>query len=103
MSDEGESFKLKGIKKMLDSTVVDYAQTYYGLPVWRSGLTVVMQDEPLQVLSSSNSSQMAMKVHKPKLRSPAMALAHTLTCFTERWAYREPGKKTILRSTKTGW
>ncbi|HNP21105.1 MAG TPA: hypothetical protein PKM63_01285 [Panacibacter sp.] len=67
MSDEGESFKLKGIKKMLDSTVVDYAQTYYGLPVWRSGLTVVMQDEPLQVLSSSNSSQMAMKVHKPKI------------------------------------
>ena len=31
-------WKLKGIKKMLDSTVVDYALETYGLPVWRSDL-----------------------------------------------------------------
>ena len=66
ITDESESFKMQGVKKLLDTTVIDYAQTYFGLPVWRSGLTVVMQDNPLQVVSSSNSSQQNIKVNKPK-------------------------------------
>lgn len=66
LTEEGESYKMQGVKKMMDTTIVDYAQTYFGLPVWRSGLTVVIQDDPMQVVSSSNSSQQGIKVHKPK-------------------------------------
>ena len=75
LANEGESYKMQGVKKMFDTTVVDYAQTYFGLPVWRSGLTVVIQDEPLQVVSSSNSSQQGLKVNKHKTSISENSLA----------------------------
>lgn len=91
LTEELESFKMQGVKKMMDTTVVDYAQTYFGLPVWRSGLTVVMQDQPLQVVSSSNSSQQGLKVRKPKsgiaennFAADAFSMARLLGLYEKR-------------------
>jgi hypothetical protein len=67
ITEEGESYKILTVKKMRDTTIVDYAQTYFGLPVWHSGLTVVIKNEPMQVVSSSNSSQIRIKVNRPKV------------------------------------
>jgi hypothetical protein len=63
--DETASFRLEQEKQAADNTVVSYTQTYFSLPVRQAGIDVVMQNNPLRVLSSSASFYHAIEVKRP--------------------------------------
>src|SRR6187551_2638800 len=43
MTDDGAEIRLRRVKRIMDTVVLDYCQTLYGLPVWRSGVAVVVK------------------------------------------------------------
>jgi len=63
--DETASFRLELEKQAADNTVVSYTQTYFSLPVRQAGIDVVMQNNPLRVLSSSASFYHDIQVERP--------------------------------------
>lgn len=58
---EESKLKFHKSKKILNTRVMSYQQTYLGLPVWRSGISVRMYDDLRTVVSSSSTVQ--GKVH----------------------------------------
>lgn len=42
-------------KEIMGTTTVSYQQTYAGLPVWKAGVSVTLQSEPLRVTGSQSS------------------------------------------------
>jgi hypothetical protein len=64
-SDEKTSFRFRTEKKIMDTVVVSYVQTYFGLEVWESAFNIVMQSDPLRVLSSSSSANHDIEVKLP--------------------------------------
>ena len=42
-------------KEIMGTTTVSYQQTYEGLPVWKAGVSVTVQSEPLRVTASQSS------------------------------------------------
>ena len=52
---EGPRLKFGEEKTVLDTTVVSYAQTYLGLPVWQAALEVRLYGDPPRVASSDST------------------------------------------------
>jgi hypothetical protein len=52
-------------KSLMETTVVSYQQTYRGLPVWNSTLSVVVSGDPPQVVGSSSTIQKDVEVEAP--------------------------------------
>jgi zinc metalloprotease ZmpB len=44
--DEGTSYRLAEVKQQFDSATVAFAQTYLGVPVWRTGISVTLRPQP---------------------------------------------------------
>lgn len=54
---EEASLRLVREKQIMDTSVVSYAQTYMGIPVWDAGVTVTMLRDPIRVISSVSTFQ----------------------------------------------
>lgn len=65
ITNEGASFRFRIEKKIMDTVVVSYIQTYFGLEVWESAFNIIMQKNPLRVLSSSSTAHHDIKVKMP--------------------------------------
>jgi len=55
-------------KPILDTTTVAYQQTWRGIPVWRSGVTVTLRTEPTRVASVVNTTYADIDVELPEQR-----------------------------------
>lgn len=55
IKNEDTRLRLVKEKRNLNSRTIAYAQTYLGLPVWRSGFTVVMEDAEQRITSSTST------------------------------------------------
>lgn len=55
LTDEGVRIRYDGEKSTSDMSTVSYQQTVVGLPIWRAGLSVVVQKNPLRVTSSTST------------------------------------------------
>jgi hypothetical protein len=66
----GPRLAFKEEKTAGDNTVVSYAQTEGGLPVWDAGLTVRLHRKPLQVTGTHNHLHYQLDVHKPGPEAP---------------------------------
>ncbi len=53
--EEGPRLKVAEEKTVMDTTVVSYQQTLFGLPVWQAALEVRMYGDPIKVASSSST------------------------------------------------
>lgn len=73
LPDEDSRLRLRDEKRSGESRVLSYAQTYLGLPVWRAGVTVVMQSSPLRVTSSNNTFHYGLQVEPPGEDAPFVA------------------------------
>ena len=74
---EPELSELRGeaLKRVMDSHVVGYSQTYFGLPVVGAGLSVTLRDQPREVLAASSSVHHAIQVVRPSDEAIKAALA----------------------------
>lgn len=52
-------------KRVMDSVVLGYAQTYFGLPVIGAGVSVTLRDEPRAVLAATSTVQHDIQVARP--------------------------------------
>lgn len=52
MNTEGTMLQFAEQKSVMETTVVSYAQTHFGLPIWEAGVSVWMNGNPLRVTSS---------------------------------------------------
>lgn len=57
-------------KSVKDTKIVSYVQTFIGLPVWKAGVNVRMQADPLQVVSSQSTVHLNIDLDLPKLGVP---------------------------------
>lgn len=55
LTDAGVKIRYDGEKSTNDMSTVSYQQTVLGLPIWRAGLSVVVQADPLRVTSSTST------------------------------------------------
>ncbi len=52
-------------KRVMDSLVVGYTQTYFGLPVIGAGVTVTLRDQPRRVLAAVSTVHRDLEVERP--------------------------------------
>jgi len=52
-------------KTLMETTTVSFAQTHLGLPVWEAGFSVVVQGNPLRVVSSHSTLHEAIDAEEP--------------------------------------
>jgi hypothetical protein len=65
LRDEGSRLRLREEKSLRGSHVVAYGQTYLGLPVWEAGVSIRMQANPLQVVSSQSTAHLKVDLKLP--------------------------------------
>ncbi|MDB4895732.1 MAG: hypothetical protein JWN15_1994, partial [Firmicutes bacterium] len=62
ITQEGGLLQFAEQKSVMETTVVSYAQTHFGLPVWGAGVSVWMNDTPLRVTTSLSSMHHAVRI-----------------------------------------
>ncbi len=62
---EGSQVRFRESKKLVNTTVVTFQQTYLGLPVWGAHLDVRMHDAPMRVTSSTSFAHHDVEVAAP--------------------------------------
>ncbi len=67
--DEKAAFRIDIERINMGSVIIAYSQTYFGLPVWEAAFNIVIQENPLQVLSSSSTAYHDIEVKKPSAES----------------------------------
>ena len=65
MTDDGTEIRLRRSKRVMDTVVLDYCQTLFGLPVWRAGVAVVVKDRPQGVLGSTYTGLSGLQAKRP--------------------------------------
>lgn len=63
--DEAAGLRFSNEKSQFDITTVGYQQTYFGLPVWNSGVAVQVKHGPYRVVGSQNSAAQDIAPTKP--------------------------------------
>ena len=74
-------------KRVMDSVVLGYAQTYFGLPVIGAGVSVTLRDEPRAVLAATSTVQHDIQVARPTDEAIKRASV---------WLLRQPGASVQL-------
>ncbi|MBI2853074.1 MAG: hypothetical protein HYX84_08285 [Chloroflexi bacterium] len=72
-------YRFLEMKEAFDTVTVGIQQTYFGIPVWRAGLSVTLRKEPLRVVSSQSTAHTDIQVRRPR----ATALRRSVTTDTE--------------------
>lgn len=65
MTDEGTQLRFVEQKSIMETTVLSYVQTHYGLPIWEAGVSVTLHDNDLRVTSSQSTVHFDIEVEKP--------------------------------------
>jgi hypothetical protein len=63
--EEDSRLRYCGEKTTLGSTVIEYQQTHWGIPVWLAGFNVALNEHSLDVTSATSSVHHEVKVDKP--------------------------------------
>jgi hypothetical protein len=69
-TDDGHQLRFASEKSIAGNTTVSYVQTYHGVPVWRSGFAVRMEETPMQVIGSQSSMLRDVAAHDPPADAP---------------------------------
>lgn len=97
LTGDGTEIRLRRIKRIMDTVVLDYCQTLFGLPVWRAGVAVVVKDRPQGVLGSTYTGLANLRAKRPSQN--AMRTMHGL--MPEALA-KLIGFKDLVRKLKKG-
>src|SRR5262245_11129576 len=65
LTDEGTLLKFAAEKRVMETIVISFVQTYFGPPIWEAGVSVTMHDQPLRVTSSQSTIHFDVHVQKP--------------------------------------
>ena len=88
--EEGSAYRLVDEKRQFDSTTVAFAQTHLGVPVWRTGVTVTVKDNPTRVVESTSTTLPEVDAELPP--QEAVARWQQAARATER-GEREAGER----------
>jgi hypothetical protein len=64
----GIEYRLAEQKRIMDTSTLEYVQTYAGIRVWQAGLTVQVKHDPLRVISSQFTGLPGISVRLPSRR-----------------------------------
>lgn len=101
ITDQGSSLQIREQKTIMESTVVAYQQTYFGLPIWEAGFKVQLHDSPLRVTSSQSTFHYDVKIDKPADDVEFAAAAITRAPLRRTLAVAAKKKYPIINSTRT--
>ena len=62
---EEESYRLVEEKRQFDSRTFAFAQTYFNVPVWRTGISVTVKGEPGSIVESTNTTLAGVRAELP--------------------------------------
>lgn len=65
LTEEGTEVRFAGMKSLLGTDTVSFAQTHFGLPIWEAGVSIVVQTNPLRVTSSHSTFHIGARFHVP--------------------------------------
>jgi len=63
-SDAGPFLEFAGLKTMMGTTTVSYAEIYQGLRIWEAGAAVTLADRPLRVVASTGTVHTDIDLHE---------------------------------------
>jgi hypothetical protein len=71
LTDDGTQLRLAGQKSIMETTMVSYVQTHFGLPIWQAGVSVTLHDnDPISRWQSRTPGQnLSRIVSQPQIRS----------------------------------
>ncbi len=58
--EQAEGYRLSHEKRMFDSEIFGFYQTYLNVPVWRAGLKVTIKQGPNRVVRSTDTTQLGV-------------------------------------------
>src|SRR5438552_4819264 len=67
--EQGIEYRQSEEKNFFDSTTIGYFQTIYNVPVWRTGMSVTIKQNPNRVVLSSNNSRDDIQLKLPSQQS----------------------------------
>jgi hypothetical protein len=73
-ADEGLKLRKSQEKQVAQTRVVEFQQTYAGLPIFNSSLRVIVAEDPPRVIGSSSNLEPVGAVHKAAIRTLRSAL-----------------------------
>lgn len=85
--------ELQSEKPSMGTTVVTYKQTYMGIPVVDGGLSVYVNNDPMQITRSQNSIHYDFKVNKPKPEAKFMPNSIDKNILTEIFVFEDSIRK----------
>ncbi len=65
ITSEGEHFRQVDVKRIMDVTTVEYAQTLRNVAVWHAGVAVHTRNAPLEVLGSRSTALTELSIPEP--------------------------------------
>ncbi|MBL4708878.1 MAG: hypothetical protein JKY48_10620 [Flavobacteriales bacterium] len=63
-----EQLRLTLEKKVMGTSVIEYTQTYYGLPIWEAGVAISIHDSPKRVSSSVSTIHYNINIDEPNIK-----------------------------------
>lgn len=84
-------------KDIMDTTTVSYQQTYQGLPVWKAGVSVTIQSDPMRVTASQSSVHKDINIAST---SAGLAASSTITAVQLKKLLNVTGGNPKITSTR---
>jgi zinc metalloprotease ZmpB len=84
-------------KEIMGTTTVSYQQTYEGLPVWKAGVSVTVQSDPLRVTASQSSVHKDINIAST---SASLAASSSLTAVQLKKLLNITGANPKITSTR---
>jgi len=69
LTEDQVEYRLRGRKRVMDITTLDFVQTVFGIPVWRAGIAVQVKDRPRGVIGSNFTGRANIEVEQPEPES----------------------------------
>ena len=67
--DQGIEYRLAEEKRFFDSVTLGFYQTILNLPIWQAGLSVTLDQGPIRILISTNTSEYGVSARLPNRRA----------------------------------
>jgi hypothetical protein len=90
-TEDGAQLRFASEKSVAGNATVSYVQTYHGVPVWRAGLAVRLEEEPMQVIGSQSTMLRDVSVETPPASAPYLPDLLTAEKVAQILGIHEPG------------
>ena len=90
LTNEGSRLRFGAENRTLETAVVSFVETHFGLPIWEAGVTVVGRGEAVSITSSHSTLHYDVKIKAPSSNAKFMPERVDLAVLAQLLELREP-------------